>query len=186
MELEISPRVSILLLSDGSKSVSSTCATSWNEFISTCWGCQNFSGEMAVLILLLWTKCHVFLCICPPGVSSLSLATGYFLQLYCCLQPLLFIIGIPTVVSYKMVTAPGFPDDASLLPSHTSYFFPTDLLVAMTLTWIPGKHSRAGTLVFSFQLNKMWASNKSCYNGTTPLLTALGTDQNWHPFLCIL
>lgn len=39
MELEISPRVSILLLSDGSKSVSTTCAVSWNEFISTCWGC---------------------------------------------------------------------------------------------------------------------------------------------------
>lgn len=124
MELEISPRVSIFLLSDGSKSVSSTCAMSWNKFISTCWGCQNFSGEMAALILLLWRKCHVLLCICPPGVSSLSLATGHFLQLYCCLQSLLFIIGIPTVFSYTMVTAPGIPDYASLLPSHTSYFSP--------------------------------------------------------------
>lgn len=84
-------------------------------------GCQNFSGEKAVLVLLLWRKCHAFLCICPPGVSSLSLATGYFLQHYCCLHSLLLI---PTVVSYKMVIGPGIPDHASLFPSPTSCFSP--------------------------------------------------------------
>lgn len=122
-------------------------------------GCQNFSGEMAVLVPLLWRKCHVLLCICPPGVSSLSLATGYFLQYYCCSHSLLFIIGFHTALSYKMVTAPSIPDYVSLLPSPISYFFPY-ICWLLWLTWIPSLHSRAGTLAFRFQLHKIQASNK--------------------------
>lgn len=134
--------------------------------------CQDFSGKMAMSVLLLWRKCHFFLCICPPGVSSLSLSTGYFLWHYCCLQSLLFIMDILTVVLYKTVAAPSCPGYVFFLPSPNPSFFLLYLPVAVTLTWVPNRHSRANTPVSSFPWNKMSASNKSCYVGTTPLFNS--------------
>lgn len=35
-------------------------------------GCQNFSHTVVVLVFLLWRKCHLVLCVCPPGMSTSS------------------------------------------------------------------------------------------------------------------
>lgn len=139
-------------------------------------GCQNFSGKMAALVLLLWRKCHLLRCIRPPGVSSLSLTTGYFLWHYCCLQSLLFVIDILTVLVFAFFLQKGdsslYPRLCFLLLSPHLIFFPMYLLVAVTLTWVPNRCSRAGTLVFRFLLTKMSASNKPCYIGTSLLFNS--------------